>query len=58
MALFSQGVIVYGFEQSLNSRLHPPFMVFFTQVMVCELILQSAIALAFYHERNIRPEGS
>jgi hypothetical protein len=26
--------------------------------MVCELILQSAIALAFYHERNIRPEGS
>jgi hypothetical protein len=36
--LVGGGLDVYGFEQSLNSSLHPPFMVSVTQVMVCELI--------------------
>jgi hypothetical protein len=40
--LFSRGGgVVYGFEQNCNSNLHPPFMVFVTQVMVCELIFQT-----------------
>jgi hypothetical protein len=41
MVLFSQGLVVFGFEQSLNSSLNPPFMVFVTQVKVCELIFQT-----------------
>jgi hypothetical protein len=36
------GLVVYSFEQSFNSILHPPIMVFVTQVMVCELIFQAA----------------
>jgi hypothetical protein len=39
--LLSGGLVVYGFEQRLNFSLHPPFMVFVTQIMVCELILQA-----------------
>jgi hypothetical protein len=35
------GLVVYGFEQSLNSSLQPPSMVFITQVMGCELIFQA-----------------
>jgi hypothetical protein len=38
---FLGGLVVYGFEQSLNSSIHPPFMVFITKKMVCELIFQA-----------------
>jgi hypothetical protein len=41
MVLFFGEFAVYGFEQRLNSSLHPPFMVFITQIMVCELIFQA-----------------
>jgi hypothetical protein len=34
----SHGLVVYGFEQSLSSILHPPFMVLVTQVVERELI--------------------
>jgi hypothetical protein len=34
-------VVVYSFEQSLKSSLHPQFMVVATQVMGCELIFQA-----------------
>jgi hypothetical protein len=40
MVLVSRGLVIDGFVQSLNSSLHPLFMVFATQVMVCELIFQ------------------
>jgi hypothetical protein len=36
MVCLSGGAVVYGFEQSLDSSLHPPFMVFVTQVGGCE----------------------
>jgi hypothetical protein len=36
-----RGLIVYGFEQTLNSSLQPPFMVAVKQVMMCRLIFQS-----------------
>jgi hypothetical protein len=39
--ILSGGLVAYGFEQSLNSSLHLPFMVSVTQVMVCELIFQA-----------------
>jgi hypothetical protein len=29
--------VVYGVEQSIYSSLHPPFMVFVTQIIWCEL---------------------
>jgi hypothetical protein len=32
--VLSRGLVVYGFKQSLNSSLRPPFMVFITQIMV------------------------
>jgi hypothetical protein len=48
--------VVLGFKQSLDICLHPLFMVFVTQVMWCEPILQTAIALAFSIGRNLRPE--
>jgi hypothetical protein len=35
------GVVVYGFEQCLNSSLHPPLIFFVSQVKVCELICQA-----------------
>jgi hypothetical protein len=38
--ILSRGLVVYGFVKSLNSILHPPSMVFVTQVMACELIFQ------------------
>jgi hypothetical protein len=31
--------VVYSFEQSLNSILHPPFLVFVTQVSICKLVM-------------------
>jgi hypothetical protein len=34
-------LVVYDFQQSLNSSLHLPFMVFVTQITVCELIFQA-----------------
>jgi hypothetical protein len=34
------GAVLYGVEQSLNSSIHPPFMVFVTQIMWCELNFQ------------------
>jgi hypothetical protein len=33
MGLFFPG-LVYGFEQNLKSSLHPPFIVFVTQIVV------------------------
>jgi hypothetical protein len=39
--ILSGGLVVYGFEQGLNYSLHPLFMIFITQVMVCELIFQT-----------------
>jgi hypothetical protein len=36
-----RGFVVYGFEQSLNSSLHPPFMVIVAQVVRCELSFQA-----------------
>jgi hypothetical protein len=36
--ILSGGHVVYGFEQSLNASLHPPFRVFVTPVRVGELI--------------------
>jgi hypothetical protein len=41
MVFFCQAVVIYGFEQSLNSSLHMPFMGFVTQLMFCELIFQA-----------------
>jgi hypothetical protein len=38
---FLGGLVVYGFEHILNASLLPPFMVFVTQIMVCELIFQA-----------------
>jgi hypothetical protein len=40
LILSGEGLVVYGFEQSLNSNIHPPFMVFVTQDMAYELIFQ------------------
>jgi hypothetical protein len=39
--ILSPRLVVYGFEQSLCSILHPPFMVLVTQVVVRELIFQA-----------------
>jgi hypothetical protein len=36
-----RAAVVYGFEQSLISNLKPPFMRFFTQIMVCGLIFHA-----------------
>jgi hypothetical protein len=39
--ILAGGLVVYGFELSLNSSLQPPLMVFVKQVTVCELIFQA-----------------
>jgi hypothetical protein len=39
--ILSWGLVVYGFEQSLNYSIHPPFIVRVAQVMVCGLIFQA-----------------
>jgi hypothetical protein len=34
---FGGGTIVYGVEQSIDSSFHQSFVVFVTQIMLCEL---------------------
>jgi hypothetical protein len=41
LILSGRGVMVYIFEQSLNSSLHAQLMVSVTQVTVCEVIFQA-----------------
>jgi hypothetical protein len=47
MSCSFRGTAVHGFKQSLDSSLHPPFIIFVTQVTWCELIFQTAIAMVF-----------
>jgi hypothetical protein len=55
--VFFQGVVVYSFQQSLDSSLHPPFIVFVTQVMWCELVFQAVRnCIGFSSGRNFRPK--
>jgi hypothetical protein len=50
------GGVVLGFKQSLDITLHPLFVEFVRQVVWCEPIFQTAIALAFSIGRNLGPE--
>jgi hypothetical protein len=51
---FSQTVVPCNFKQCLDSSLHPPFMVFVTQVMRCEL--KSAVLVAFSRGWYVKPK--
>jgi hypothetical protein len=51
--------VLLDLKQSLDSSLQPPFMVFVTQVMWCELIFEKVSnRVEFSSGRNLRPELS
>jgi hypothetical protein len=47
---FGGGVIVASLEQILNYNLHPLFMVFIAQFMVCELAFEAVTNFSGLHK--------